>query len=187
MEILLQNIRSKIQLNKALEDAIVERFQRQVFPKNELLLREHSYCRRLYFLEQGTVRTFYTEKGKEISSWFYKEGLFFTSWYSFYRQQPSFEYIETLEESIICSIDYFNYQQLLERFPAFERFGRLLAEEQTSFIDYFSKGYNFMSAREKYDLLLSMFPDVTMRVNLGQIASFLGISQETLSRIRKRR
>ncbi len=187
MKTLLQSIRSKTTFSADLQKAIEAHFHKEIIPKNHQLLREHNYCRRLYFLEEGTVRTFYTEKGKEISSWFYKEGLFFTSWYSFYSQKPSFEYIETLEESTIYSIDYFNYQQLLEQFPAFERFGRLLAEEQMAFIDYFSKGYNFMSAREKYDLLLSWFPDVTMRVNLGHIASFLGISQETLSRIRKRK
>jgi len=75
---------------------------------------------------------------------------------------------------------------LLKTDPAFERFGRILMEEQLAFIDYYFKGVLFMTAKEKYSLLLSYFPDITQRVNLGHIASFLGITQETLSRLRSR-
>ncbi|MCP4438612.1 MAG: Crp/Fnr family transcriptional regulator [Aureispira sp.] len=187
MERLLENISSKVPLSKDLEETIIAKFKLEEFPKNQLLLKEQQYCRRLYFLEEGTVRTFYYEKEKDISSWFYNEGHFFASWYSFYSQQPSFEYIESLEESKIYSIDYFEYQKLLETIPAFERFGRLLAEEQTAFIDLYSKCYMFLSAKERYNLLLHNFPDIELRVKLGYIASFLGISQETLSRIRSRK
>ncbi len=59
-----------------------------------------------------------------------------------------------------------------------------LIEEQLVYIDTYSKGYMFLSAKEKYDKLLSFFPDIDQRANLGYIASMLGISQETLSRIR---
>ena len=187
MKNLIQSIHSKIQLSPTLKQAIESKFVRKDFSKSHTLLQEHQYCRQLYFLEKGVVRTYYFHNEKDVSSWFYHEGQFFTSWYSFFSQQPSFENIETLEDTIIYSIDYFTYQKLLEEFPKLERFGRLLAEEQTSGIDLFSKGYMFMSAREKYDLLLQMFPDVTLRVNLGHIASFLGITQETLSRIRKKK
>ena len=67
-----------------------------------------------------------------------------------------------------------------------QEFGRLMVEEQLTFLDYFYRGFMFMSAKEKYNLLLSIFPDVTQRVNLGHIAAVLGISLETLSRIRKK-
>lgn len=187
MTLLLDHIHTKITLHPELEQAIRLQFKKEVLNKNDYLLQELQYCQKLYFLEKGTVRTFYYYKEKETSSWFYQEGQFFTSWYSFYKQVASFEYIEAAEDCVVYSISYQNYQQLLQKFPAFERFGRLLAEEQTTFMDYFSKGFMFMSAREKYDWLLSFFPDVTMRVNLGHIASFLGISQETLSRIRRKK
>ena len=113
--------------------------------------------------------------------------MFLTSWYSFYSQVQSFEYIETLEDSVVYAIDYTQYQKLLEQFPSMERFGRLLAEEQMAFLDNFSKGYMFLTAKEKYQLLLSIYPNVELHVKLGHIASFLGISQETLSRIRARK
>ena len=187
MNKLIQYIQAKVHLDDALKNLLEEFFHYQEIEKNTLLLEENKYARRLYFIEEGLVRTFYYEKGKDISSWFYQEGQFITSWYSFYNQKVSFEYIETLENCKMYVIDYFSYQKLLKEHPKFDRFGRLLAEEQLSFLEYYSKGYMFMSAKEKYDWLLSFFPDVTQRVNLGHIASLLGISQETLSRIRKER
>lgn len=185
MDKLIQNISKNQVLTPELIADIKESFSSKSFPKNEILLRENQYCRRLYFLESGTVRTYYFAKDKDVSSWFYKEGQFFASWASFYSQQPSYETIETLEECTVYFIDYYSFNQLLDKHPQFERFGRILAQDLTVFIDQFSKGYMFLSAKEKYDLLLTIFPDITQRVNLGHIASFLGISQETLSRIRK--
>jgi len=107
-----------------------------------------------------------------------------SSWYGFYKQETSYEYIEALEDCSVYAIEYHDYKKLIEVYPKFERFSRLLAEEQLAFIDLYSKGYMFMSAKEKYDLLLSNIPNIELRVKLGYIASFLGISQETLSRIR---
>ena len=140
MNKLIENINSKILLSPALQEVIKTRFQHIQVNKNELLLKENQYCRKLFFLEAGTVRTFYHEKGKDITSWFYKEGQFFTAWYSFYSQKSGFENIEAVENCKIYYIDYFNYQKLLEEYNIFERFGRLLAEEQTAFIDLYSKG-----------------------------------------------
>ncbi len=186
MEKLLEQIQRRTTLSDELKAAIEQEFEKQECSKSKLVLKEHQYCRKLYFLENGTARTFYYHDGKEVTSWFYRESQFFSAWYSFYNQQQSFEYIEVLEGAIIYSIDYDRYQFLLKTSPFFERFGRKLAEEQTAFIDQFSKGFMFMTAKEKYDLLLEYMPDITLRVNLGHIASFLGITQETLSRIRKK-
>ena len=151
------------------------------------MLKEHQYCRKLYFVEEGIFRTFYHYNGKDITSWFYPEGHFVTSWHGFLRQEASFEYVEALENSKVYAIEYDAYQQLFKRFPEFERFGRLLIEEQLAFIDSFSQGYMFLPAKKRYELLLAYLPDVELRVKLGHIASFLGISQETLSRIRSQK
>ncbi|BDS15305.1 Crp/Fnr family transcriptional regulator [Aureispira anguillae] len=187
MEELIQQIASKIKLSPELKASIKELFIEQKVPKKTQLLREFQYCQNLYFLSKGTVRTFYYHEDKIITSWFYNEGNFFSSWYSFYLQKPSFEYVEVVEDSTIYKISYDNYQLLLDRHSDFERFGRLLAEEYTAFIDQYSKGYMFLSAKERYQLLLTYFPDIELRVKLGDIASFLGITQETLSRIRSRK
>lgn len=184
MESLVKQISLKVNLSPQLKQAIEAAFVCEEIPRKVQLLKEFQYCQKLYFLAKGTVRTFYYHNEKEITSWFYNEHTFFSSWYSFYTQQASFEYIETMEDCLVYSIHYEKYQKLLEQYAHFERFGRLLAEEYTAFIDQYSKGYMFLSAKEKYQLLLDYFPDIELRVRLGDIASFLGITQETLSRIR---
>ena len=108
-----------------------------------------------------------------------------TSWNSFYIQQQATDYIEATEDSVIESISFQKLQLLYEKFPELERFGRLVIEEKIVGIDMFYQGFYFLSAKEKYQLLTETFPGIDQRANLGHIASMLGITQETLSRIRK--
>ncbi|OHX64795.1 hypothetical protein NH26_22680 [Flammeovirga pacifica] len=138
----------------------------------------------LYYIEKGALHNYYYHEGKQVSSWFYLEDQLITSWYSFYSQEPSFENIECLEDCTLYRISYSDYQLLIDEFPAFGNFARLLSEEMTAVLDYFSKSWSFLSAKEKYIMLDEYFPKIELRVKLGYIASFLGISQETLSRIR---
>ncbi len=181
---LLIAIKQRTQLTKVQEDLILNYFKYVEIEKNHQLLREDQFANKLYFLASGTIRTYYYHNDKEVTSWFYRENQFLSSWHSFINSEKSFEYIETLEKCTIYFITKQDYKKLLKADSIFEKFGRLLMEEQLAFIDYYFKGVLFMTAKEKYDLLLSYFPDITQKVNLGHIASFLGITQETLSRLR---
>ena len=180
-------INSRVQITKELEEAILSVCQIDDWKKNHYLLKEGQVAHRLFFITEGSARTFYFHDGKDITSWIYREGMLITSWSSFYSRSPAFENIELLEESRINSISYDDLQKLYETYPKMQKFGRIMVEQQMTFLDYFYRGFYFMTAKEKYDLLLSTFPDVTQRVNLGHVASLLGITQETLSRIRKRK
>lgn len=184
METLLQAIQEKIKPSTELIQSMQEYFECLSIKKKIFLLREEQYCQYFYFLKRGIARTFYIHKEKEVSSWFYHEGLFFSSWNSFYTQSPSYEYIETLEDCELYRISYTNYQKLVHQFSEFNHFARLLAEENMAFSDLYYKGYLFLSAQERFSLLKEYFPDIELRVQLGYIASFLGISQATLSRLR---
>jgi len=156
-------------------------------PKGSLLVKEGQIAHRLYFLEKGTARTFYYHNAKDITSWIYGEFSPFTTWSSYLDATPSFENLEIVEDAVVISFTKNDLEKLYLNNAQFERFGRKMMEQQLSYLDAFYKGYLFMSAKERYDLLLSTFPDVTQRVNLGHIASLLGISQETLSRIRAKK
>ncbi|PZW42617.1 CRP-like cAMP-binding protein [Mesonia algae] len=153
-------------------------------PKGEVILREGEICERIYFISKGTVRTYHYQNGKDITYWIYPDTMMITSWHSYMLRKPSSEYLETTEEAVLISISYNQWQELYLKHPVLERFGRLILEEQMALIDDFFKGYYFLSAKEKYALLTNVFPTITQRANLGHIASMLGISQETLSRIR---
>lgn len=180
-------VKSKSNISPDTEQALKDNLEIKHYQKQDLLLKEGQIARYLFFAISGTVRTFYYHDGKDITSWIYPETIPFTAWSSFITQNSSFEYIEVLEPSIILSIQHENLLNLYKEHPSLERFGRLMVEEQFSFIDWYSKGYMFMTAKEKYEALLNFFPDVTLRVNLGHVASLLGITQETLSRIRAKR
>ena len=156
----------------------------QEVAKGEVLLEEGKTCKRLYFLSKGTIRTYFYLKGRDITYWIYPDNAIVTSWNSYLLRKPSSEYIEATENCVVHSITYDQWQELFQKYPELERFGRLIMEETVALLDDFYKGYYFMSAKEKFELLTSVFPDVTQRANLGHIASMLGISQETLSRIR---
>lgn len=187
MENLLEYINQRVPLTQELQDVIVTNFKEDRVKKKTIIHQAPQYCTQLFFLEKGTIRTYYEHKDEEITSWFYPEHQFFTGWYSFYSQQPSFESIQALEDCHFYTIGYENHRALLNNYPQFSRFSRILAEEYVSFLDFYAKGYMFLSAQERYQKLLDYFPDVELRVKLGDIASFLGINQATLSRIRAKK
>lgn len=155
-------------------------------PKDHLFLEEGTTSQRLYFIVKGTVRTYFYRDGKDVTHWIYAEQSLVTSWPSYVLRKPSREYVEATEKSTAISLSYDQWQSLYHKYPILERAGRRIMEESMAQLDDFYQGYYSLSAREKFELLTSVFPDVTLRANLGHIASFLGISQETLSRIRSK-
>lgn len=184
MQTLLQHISKNTYIAPELQNRIITDFQEITPQKGDTILKEGNPARFLFFVEEGILHNYYYHDGRQISSWFYAENQFVTSWSSFYSQKPSFENIECLENCILYRISYTDFQKLIADFPAFGNFARLLVEEILTILDEFSKSWSFLSAKEKYELLHRYFPQIELRVKLGLIASFLGISQETLSRIR---
>jgi len=184
MQNLLQYISTRCFVDSELKERIQLDFERIELPKGSQLLEVDQRCHKLYFIDQGVIHNSYFIDGREITSWFYAENQFVTAWYSFYSQKPSFEGIQCLEDSVLYAISFEKYQNMIADSPAFGNFARLLAEESLAFLDFFSKGWSFLSAKEKYQMLEEFFPNIEQKVKLGLIASFLGISQETLSRIR---
>lgn len=185
MQNLLQSISKKAFINTELRKEIINKFQLVETKKGDYILEKNNRANYLYFIEKGVLHNYYYHEERQVSSWFYVENQFITAWHSFYTQKSSFESIECLEDCTLYKISYSDYQKLIADFPAFGNFARLLSEEILAIIDEFSKSWSFLSAKEKYELLQTNFPKIEQRVKLGLLASFMGISQETLSRIRK--
>jgi CRP-like cAMP-binding protein len=184
MDNLFYAISQKSRIGEEFKSKLEQLVTEESFVDGDQILKPDQYCRKLYFLRSGMLRSHYYHDDKDVTTWFYAEGSFFTSWSSFYNQTPSPEYLEATEDCKVYSISFSDFQYLIKEFREFETFARLMAEEQVSFVDEFFRGYMFITAKEKYHLLLSVFPDIEQRAKLGHIASFIGISQETLSRIR---
>lgn len=163
-----------------------ESFTEVVLSKNEYLVTQGKKCRHLYFLQQGCLRGYYTLEEKEITHWFGFENDFVTSFHSFITEQPSVENIQLLEGCILWSISKEKLNVLLHQFPEIERLVRIVYENYYIRLEERFINSQFKSAAQRYQHLLEQTPHLIERVPLGCIASYLGISQETLSRIRSR-
>lgn len=168
---------------QALED-ILSRFTEEQFKKKVVVERSGNIYKKLYFIEKGLARLYYSRDGKEITGWFSKEGDFITANDSFFQKKPSLLNLEFLEDSIVYTITVEEIEKLFDQYHQFERFGRILTYELLG--DLSAKMYSmlFQSAEKRYQLLMTHDPEIVARAPLGDIATFLGISQETLSRIR---
>lgn len=171
-------------INEELVSALSEELVEETYSKNEFLLREGQVCSKTYFIVEGLVRIFFYADGKEITNWIHSEHDIFTAFYSFHRKKPSLVNLQALEDTTLLTISHDALHSLFDRFHQMERIGRLFIEDQFAILDEISKRFSILSAKEKYDTLLLINPTLFQRAKLGHIASILGISQETLSRIR---
>jgi len=138
----------------------------------------------MYFIEKGCVRGYYNLDGKEVTYWFGFEHSFVTSFYSFISRKPAFENIQLIEDCRVLAISYDDLQKLYDKYPEIERLVRIINENYYVRLEERFVAAQFKSAKERYAGLLDFSPHILQRMPLGHIASYLGISQETLSRIR---
>lgn len=186
MQNLLSHLRHYHRLSPEAEAAIADCFTAVTINKGEFLLAEGKICRHLYFLEKGALRGFYTLDDKEITHWFGFENDFVTSFHSFTTGQPSVENIQLIEGSLLWSVSKDTLISLFDCFHEIERLVRIAYEKYYVRLEDRFVNAQFKTAAERYDQLLQQTPHILERVPLGQVASYLGISQETLSRIRSR-
>jgi len=173
-----------------LSDAATEAFsavaREEELPKGHLLIKAGTVCNYIYFIEKGLSRTFYYKDGKDITDWISAEGSFAASVVSFITRQPDIRNVELLEPSNICAVSYNNLEHLYTQYHEIERLGRLLVSFGLVQLQQRFDDLHFASAQERYMKLMNTQPSLINRVPLGIIASYLGITQETLSRIRAR-
>ena len=157
-------------------------------PKNYLLQKEGDICNQTFYVEKGLVRWYYINKdGKDITDSFGLENSFVTAFDSFFQRRPSSYFIETLEDSVITSITYNDLEETFEKFPEVQKLSRLILIQILEQVLDKNVALQFHNAQERYEFITEKHPDLLQRVSLGHIASFLGITQETLSRIRAKK
>jgi len=180
----LQALNAIQPLSAELAAAVLTAAQPETWPAHHQLLQPGQVARRVYFLSSGLVRGYALQNGREVSSWFMREGDFVISIASFFSQAPGDEYLELLEPGQGFSLSYEQLQQLYHDFPAFNFHGRVLTEHYYVQSELRARHLRTLSATERYTQLLRDFPAVLQRVSGRNIASFLGITPETLSRLR---
>lgn len=140
----------------------------------------------MYFVKFGVVRAFYHRDGKDVTAHIAIDQGAITAIDSFIQRKPSRYNIESLEDSTLIVLNYRELTQFLLENPQHERTARVFLEK--IYIDLAERieSLLFHTAQERYEKLVKQNPSIVQRVNLGHIASYLGISQETLSRVRAR-
>jgi CRP/FNR family transcriptional regulator, anaerobic regulatory protein len=182
---LLSHVSGIISVSEELKQAITSVSKKSVVAKNQTILSSGEKCNDIFFVEKGLLRGYYIdEEGKDITNWFAQENEFATCFYSFIAKQPSFEIIQTLENCELTKLTYADLQSLYLNFPETERIGRIITEDYYIKLEERILNLQFKTAKERYNSLLLLKPKLLQRASLGQIATYLGITQETLSRIR---
>ena len=152
--------------------------------KGAQVVKEGAYADKVYYVAKGTARAFYLKDGKDISDWFAFEHDFICSINSYFLNIPSPHYIETIEASTLLAINRTQVNLLSDRYLAFDRLGKVIVTNTMLRLQQRIVAMQFETAKQTYENLLSIRPDITQRIPLMHIASYLGITLETLSRIR---
>lgn len=154
------------------------------FPKRYQLIQENRFCKYAYFIEKGMTRSFWLVDGEEITTSFSCEGGIVFSMDELYYQKKSEEFVETLEEVEAYRIALTDLIRLFETNLEFCNWGRIIHQNEYRRLHRSHKERLTLPAKERYEEFQKQFPYVCQRTNLGFIASYLGITLSTLSRIR---
>lgn len=162
-------------------------FKQVEIPAKTILLQEGKVSKKMYFIEKGCLRTWVNNDGKEITTQFFFEGDSVSSIESFRTNQPSLYSIETIEPCVLQTITQKEFQMVVEQSPEIKKrfeehlFKRLFQTQQLFF------SYLKNSPQQRYEDLITQYPHIVQRVPQHYIASYLGITSVSLSRIRNRR
>ena len=177
-------IKTFTHLSETGEAALASALERQDLPKGHHLLRPGSVCHYLWFIEKGLTRTFYIKEGKDVTDWISTENSIAVSIISFLTRNPDRRGIQLLEDSTLWAISHTDLERLYQEHPDIDRLGRLFLSHGIIQLQQRFDDLHFATAHDRYQQLISTNPSLLNRVPLGMIASWLGITQETLSRIR---
>lgn len=154
--------------------------------KGEYFIKEGKTCNNIAFINSGLFRIFYIKESIEINTCFCKENSITSSFDSFVNRTPSLEYIQALEDSELVALSFESLTKLYELNPKWQKVSRLLTERECLRLSNRASSLSFETAKEKYQSLLKYHPEIVQRVSIQHIASYLGVSRETLSRIRSK-
>jgi len=184
----MENIIFKIKNTCPISDTSIEQLKKLVTPchfsKNHQLVRANDFCKYAYFIEKGLTRSFWLVDGEEITTSFSFEGDIVFSMDELYYGKCSEEYVEALEECFLYKISLTDLIHLWNNNMEFCIWARVIHQNEYRRLHRSHKERLSLPAKERYEEFQKQFPTVCRRTKLGFIASYLGITLETLSRIR---
>lgn len=174
-------------LNEELIDFIISKTSFRKIPKGKLLLKPGEYCKDYYFIHKGILRSFIKYGNKEITIWINPEGEITTSIRSMAANRLSDEYIQVIENAELVVIPFEAMAEMYERFPEMNKAGRMLLEEYYAASEERVYIARIPNAEARYQHFIHSRPELLNRIPLKYVASYLGITLETLSRLRAKK
>lgn len=183
---LFQQLEEKIELIEKDKICIPGFFEPKKLRKRQFLLQEGDYCKNLTFVSKGALKSYtIDDKGQEHISLLAWEGWWVSDFKSFICDEKAILSIDAIEDSEVLLLSRSNYEKLLIEIPAMERYFRILYQNSLITKDRRLISSNTYTAEEKYLQLIKIYPFISQRIPQNLIASYLGLTPETISRIKK--
>lgn len=168
-------------------DKIIASFVPKSVKRNTLLLHEGEVCNAFYFIDNGSIRTFFIDKnGSEKTRYIMPDCSIGTALTSFISRQPSAEFLQTLEDTELLSISHTDFYRLNKQFPNWSVFYQKILEMAYTFQNKKIEQLVTLTAKQRYEKLLEENPNLIQKVSNRILASYLDMREETLSRLKSR-
>lgn len=186
-EVFFRKFNEKVALSKEEEDQIRSFLLAKKLRKKQYLLQEGDICKYICLVEKGVLKSFLVdESGTDRITAFALEGWTIADLSSFIKQEPATLNIDALEDCELVLISKSAHEELLARVPKYETYTRILMTDAYMALQKRTTSMVSLSLEERYKTLSEMYPSIVQRVPQHMIASYMGMSPETLSRVRSR-
>ena len=188
---MFQNIRAYYfrlmpHLTEAEWQALEERLTIKIYIKGDHIVKQGEVCNQVYFINSGFLRFYKIIDGKEISTGFMGANQYVSSYDSFLTRKPAFENIQALEDAESHCLSYDDMQFLYKQYPVYQMFGRVIAEQLFIWVNERTNALLLLSPEQRYENMINNQSEVLQRVPQYMLASYIGVTPEHLSRIRKK-
>jgi CRP-like cAMP-binding protein len=173
-----------ISVSDVLKAELLQRVTVFTFKKGDLIIDAYKVNTKSYYILNGLTRTYFVKDGKEVNEYFSSDNEWANSPRSWRTGKPDIYYVSAIENTTALCIHAEDMLYLFNHFPELDRYGRL---SMITLLDHLMEritSFRFTTAKEKYVHFKQTYPGIYHRIPLGMVASYLGVSQETLSRIR---
>ena len=187
MNIFLRRIKEKIDLTEQQEEYLLSIIRTKKYSKNDYFLKPTQICSMIGYIDKGLARIFNINSlGVETTNWLVTDDELVTEILSFISQEPTQEYIQCIEETTVVYITYKDLQDIYKIIPQMHIYTKLINEDLLVGVKKYILSNIHLSAEERYEQLLKVRPKLIQKTPLKHIASFLGITDSTLSRVRRK-
>ncbi|MDB5196629.1 MAG: hypothetical protein JWP88_1000 [Flaviaesturariibacter sp.] len=183
-EVFFNSLQTISPLSKDTIDAIDKCLAAAHYAKGSAIVKEGALSDKMFFVLKGAVRAYYFHQDKEYTDWFVFENMFMCSLLAFFGGMPSVQCIEALEPSDMLILTRTQINQLCDKYNDMQRLNSCILTQSLITLQQNIIDHRFKTAPERYANLIETYPQVIQRVPLKYVASYLGVTQETLSRIR---